>query len=1127
MCWKELDDIELDASPRELAHGRLIVNHAAVRALELAAGSVQKPRQPPPKSLALPLAVRIDAGVIEQARVYGQSLRNVTFTYGGGDWGHEIERFSASSDYGSIEMHARVDAAAPFALAGAARLLRAEQELASLTAAGSMMHAQVHFQGSLHGANARGDAVIAAFDPRWLERLDAQATGIDISAFKAGLPPTRMSLNLNARLDQQQLLAGRIEAINQLAGPLDAKRAPLHKFSATYVLRGAGVELGDVRGTLGASGTFSGHGSLARGNINAQLAVRGLDAHALHTALRPTRLNGTAQMTFDGTDLQLRTHLAQRDIGLDVDATRRGDLVTLHRFHIAAGGGEAHGSGEIALSGARRFAARAKLAHLDPSRLGAYPQADLNGDLDLEGTLVPALQGKAGLTLAQSRWRGHPLQGQAFAQFTPGAAHNVKVDLVAGANRMHADGGIGGHDTGLNIGIDGERLSDLDPRLSGRLKVAGRITGDLRDPVFDMRINGTALAWNGGRRIAKLDAGLKGSKRAHVADARASGDQFDATMRVEGGMAADLSWSGRLVELTNRGTYPLQLAGPVSIQLGKDRVAIGSARAAFAGGRVSIQSVLWQNGKLTTSGELASLPVAPLFAIGGVTAPATDLRVAGSWSIAGTAPIRGTVQLRRESGDIVLPGPVALPLGLSELRLDARIIDGAADIALNVGGRTLSGKLQAALGSLSRAAPLRMNAVFKMASLKPLAPLLGTTVVALDGRATLNLSAHGTLAQPQVNGDIAVAGLQLDAPQYGVRLRDGAAHAELAGDTLTLRDFSMQGGGGRLMAFGTMTRSGRTNLTWRAENFQALDSPDMKLRVDGNGTAGIVSGKLALQGTIRAQQGYFALNHDTAPRLSDDIVILGRPRSERKTSGSKSFQTKALELNLALDLGERVHVTGKGLDTDLRGTLALRSSQQGTLLARGTLFSSHGVYYAFGQRLEVERGRLIFDGPLDNPALDIIAKRKNLAVEAGVQVTGTAQVPSVQLISEPPVSDSEKLAWLTLGHGLEQATVADAALLQAAASALVSGGNALPLSQRVAKRVGLDELSLRGSGSAGSQVAALGKRFSDKLYVEYQQGLEATSALLRLSYALTRALSLRFEAGTVSSVGVYYGKSFE
>ena len=48
-----------------------------------------------------------------------------------------------------------------------------------------------------------------------------------------------------------------------------------------------------------------------------------------------------------------------------------------------------------------------------------------------------------------------------------------------------------------------------------------------------------------------------------------------------------------------------------------------------------------------------------------------------------------------------------------------------------------------------------------------------------------------------------------------------------------------------------------------------------------------------------------------------------------------------------------------------------------------------GTYIAFGQKLTIDRGRVIFDGPPDNPALDVVALRKNLAVEAGIEITGS------------------------------------------------------------------------------------------------------------------------------------------
>ncbi len=298
------------------------------------------------------------------------------------------------------------------------------------------------------------------------------------------------------------------------------------------------------------------------------------------------------------------------------------------------------------------------------------------------------------------------------------------------------------------------------------------------------------------------------------------------------------------------------------------------------------------------------------------------------------------------------------------------------------------------------------------------------------------------------------------------------------------------------------------------------------MKVDGSGTAALARKKLVLRGALAADEGVFEFDMPTAPRLASDITVVGRPPRSASSNMEALLQAELLDLDITLDAGEHLHIVGAGLDTELRGKINLKTNPQGFSEAHGALSSVHGVYFAFGQRLEIDRGRLIFDGPIDNPALDIAAKRKNLPVEAGVEVTGTVQVPNIKLTSEPPVSDAEKLAWLTLGHGLEDATSGDFALLETAASALIDRGNSVPVTQRIAHKIGLDELSLKGGGQAGTQVAALGKRLSDRLYLEYQQSLAAVNNVLLLSYTLTRSLSLRLETGFTSGVGIYFTRSY-
>jgi translocation and assembly module TamB len=131
-------------------------------------------------------------------------------------------------------------------------------------------------------------------------------------------------------------------------------------------------------------------------------------------------------------------------------------------------------------------------------------------------------------------------------------------------------------------------------------------------------------------------------------------------------------------------------------------------------------------------------------------------------------------------------------------------------------------------------------------------------------------------------------------------------------------------------------------------------------------------------------------------------------------------------------------------------------------------------------------------------------------------------------VSQPPVPEGERLSWLVLGRAPSDATKADLGMLQAAAGALLSSGDSVPVDQKLARAVGLDEVSLKGSGELQESVVAFGKRLSDRLYVSYEQGLGAVpSNLVKLDYSLSRRWSVRAETGTASGWGLFYRFSWD
>ena len=198
------------------------------------------------------------------------------------------------------------------------------------------------------------------------------------------------------------------------------------------------------------------------------------------------------------------------------------------------------------------------------------------------------------------------------------------------------------------------------------------------------------------------------------------------------------------------------------------------------------------------------------------------------------------------------------------------------------------------------------------------------------------------------------------------------------------------------------------------------------------------------------------------------------------------------------------------------------TSPANRLAVDGSVYTVDGTYAAYGQKLTIDRGQLVFTGAVENPRLDIEATRPNLDIRVGVAVSGTALYPRVRLFSEPDLSEMDKLSWLVLGRASTGVGTADTALLQHAALALLSGENS-GAGPGFTQRLGLDELSLsRGEGDVKDTIVSLGKQISSRWYVGYERGLNATAGSWQLIYRIAQRFTLRAQSGADNSVDVIW-----
>ena len=290
------------------------------------------------------------------------------------------------------------------------------------------------------------------------------------------------------------------------------------------------------------------------------------------------------------------------------------------------------------------------------------------------------------------------------------------------------------------------------------------------------------------------------------------------------------------------------------------------------------------------------------------------------------------------------------------------------------------------------------------------------------------------------------------------------------------------------------------------------------------------------KGALTVDAAYWQLAPPGAPSLSDDVVVR-RPAQ----SATPSLRPK-LSLDVSVDFGRDFLFEGAGLSSLLVGQIRLTAEGRDLPRAVGSIRTRNGRFAAYGQALEIERGILNFQGLPDNPSLDVRAMRRGLTVEAGVEVTGTVQKPRVRLVSTPELPEAEKLSWLILGHGPEGVGSGDASVLLAAAGDLFGNASGNLVGQ-LKDRFGIDEFGVRqgtlggGARSAGSrivssggaessgveqQILSVGKRISSRATLNYEQSLGTAESVAKLSFDLTRQLTLVGRVGSDNALDLFY-----
>lgn len=551
----------------------------------------------------------------------------------------------------------------------------------------------------------------------------------------------------------------------------------------------------------------------------------------------------------------------------------------------------------------------------------------------------------------------------------------------------------------------------------------------------------------------------------------------------------------------------------------------------------------------------------------------TDLVIDGEWNLQLDDELAVDVHLFRNAGDVWLLGP-ALPAADNALRPPAEDGIAAGLRTFDVRLQSVDEQLSFALdwdtedaGTIKARAATQLARVPGGWKLADAAPLSGSIEARLQdtgiwgflappgwrmqGTLQADIQLDGTVQDPQLRGPIEASGLTIRSVLDGVELNQGALRANLEGQQLQLQELTFQGGTGSkayvsgisgnrtqpprargsMRATGTIDWSGiasaapgdtgiTVDMQAELDRMQVLVRNDRQLSLSGELTAGLAAGALRVRGDLNVDRATILLPEAGAPTLGDDVVVL---RGDEPLEAIEALAvdeprgglqaTRRMDVEIAIDLGRDLALHGQGITTRLEGELTVRSSTNPgqPFAVYGEVRTDEGRYRAWGQSLDVETGIVAFNGSYMNPALNLLAIRPEIEVRAGVRVTGTLLAPRVELYSDPPLPEAEKLSWVVLGRATA-VSGGEGTSMQRAALGLLAGRAVSSLTDDL----GVDELGLDESA------LSIGKRISDKFYVTYEAGLSGAASTLYIFYDLTRRLTLRGETGEASAVDLIY-----
>ena len=422
---------------------------------------------------------------------------------------------------------------------------------------------------------------------------------------------------------------------------------------------------------------------------------------------------------------------------------------------------------------------------------------------------------------------------------------------------------------------------------------------------------------------------------------------------------------------------------------------------------------------------------------------------------------------------------------------------------------------------------------------------------ALSGIVKCDLRLHGSLAAPELSGQLRLDSGALSWQRYGIDYRGFSMQIRGDGPQLAIDSVHMTAGRGELRAEGYMFHDsrlsagdlGRSSMRLTSSDFGLMQGPAMEADADMDIRLSSINDSLLYEGTLRINRSRLwlpaVMSHIQTENEAEIPLLLQAVHADSINGGNSStvavnvpLRKRPIQGTLQVALPRNSWVQSPELNIEVEGNVDLvyANSEPGLI---GYIKIVRGTYFFLGKKFTVKAGQLNFKGGKEfDPVVQLEVEHRfrdasRELSELVANVSGTAKHPVVRFsVKDEPVTEADAVSYVLFGRSTDELSQGEKNMVGNETVDMAGNILASRLTSSLGSALGIDVVELQGEESWQRATFTAGKYLTDDLFVSYTRGFgegdnnDINTETVTLEYEITPFLYIQLTEGTSKQSGI-------